>query len=122
MSASVESRIVAALEPIAPTWNAVKEDSSRNPALEPDTYFTYTVNTRGDGYADDDPTVEVYLCTAYLHAPLASNPLQLIRRVKEAIHRAGFTWPEKIDASDDKERRIVLEFSDAEGVDLDGIL
>ena len=43
MSASVEARIVAALEPIAPTWNAVKEDSKRNPALEPDTYFTYTV-------------------------------------------------------------------------------
>lgn len=122
MPDSVESRIVAALEPIAPTWNAVKEDSSRNPALEPDTYFTYTVNTRGDGYADDDPTIEVYLCTAYLHVPLASNPMKLISRAKAAIHNAGFTWPEKIDASDDKERRIVLEFSDAEGVDLDGIL
>lgn len=122
MSASVEARIVAALEPIAPTWNAVKEDSKRNPALEPDTYFTYTVNTRGDAYADDDPTVEVYLCTAYLHCPLASNPTKIIRRAKRQLHDAGFTWPEKIDASDDKERRIVLEFADAEGVDLDGDL
>ena len=117
---SIEARIVAALEPIAPTWNAVKEDSQRDRANEPDTYFTFKVSSHGDAYADDEPTVELNLCTAWLHAPLASNPSALIRRVKTRIHNAGFTWPEKIDASDDKERLIVLEFEDAIGVDLNG--
>ena len=90
MSESVESRIVAALEPIAPTWNAVKEDTKSDKADEPDTYFTFSVRTHGGAYADDDPTAEIALCTAQLHTPLASNPNSLIRRAKKAIHDAGF--------------------------------
>lgn len=117
---SVEARIVAALEPIAPAWNAVKEDSESDRAMEPDIYYTFKVSTHGAGYADDEPTAEIALCTVWLHMPLASNPASLIRRSKAAIHEAGFTWPEKIDASDDKERLIVLEFEDAIGVDVDG--
>lgn len=120
MSDSTEARIVAALDPIVPTWNAIKENSEHAQENEPKVYCTFTVNTRGDAYADDDPTVEVALCTAYLHAPLAMNISSLVRRMKQAIHSAGFTWPEKIDASDDKERRIALEFAEAIGVDLDG--
>jgi len=117
---SIEARIVAALEPIAPTWNAVKETSDRDKSKEPTTYFTFKVNSRGDAFADDEPTVEIQLCTAWLHTPLASNPASLIRRAKSAIYQAGFTWPEKFDASDDKERLIVLEFEDVTGVDFDG--
>jgi len=117
---SVEARIVAALEPIAPTWNAVKEDSQCDRSKETDTYFVFKVNTLGDAYADDNPTVELNLCTVWLHTPLASNPSSLIRQAKNAIHGAGFTWPEKIDASDDKERLIALEFEDVTGVDFNG--
>lgn len=117
---SIDARIVAALEPLAPTWNAVKEDSAHDQALEPTTYFTFHYNTHGAAYADDEPTAEISLISVYLHAPLASNINSLIRQAKSAVHGAGFTWPEKIDASDDKERLIVLEFQDATGVDFDG--
>ncbi len=117
---SIEGRIVAALSPIAPTYLAVKVDAMNDP--EPETYFTFRVNTQGGCYADDDPTVEVALATAYLHAPLASNPNSIVRRAKAALHGAGFTWPEKHDASDDTERYIALEFADATGVDFDGEL
>lgn len=120
MEKSIEARLVDALEPIAPAWNAVKVDSHKDQAEEPDTYFTFRVNTHGDAYADDEPTMELALITVSLHAPLASNPSGLIRRAKSALHRAGFTWPEKTDASDENERRIVLEFEDAQGVDPDG--
>ena len=120
MEKSIDARVVAALDPIAPTWAAVKESSARNRAEEPDIYFTYQYTTHGGAYADDEPSAEIAYITAILHAPLAAKITGYVRRAKASIHKAGFTWPNKVDASDDKERRIVLEFQDAIGVDFDG--
>lgn len=120
MDVSIDARIVAALDPIAPAWNAIKEDTEREKHEEPNIYFTFQYATHGIGYADDEPTGELALITAYLHAPLSINITGLVKLTKVALHRAGFTWPEKIDASSDKERCIVFEFQDATGVDLDG--
>lgn len=120
MNESIDARIVSALDALAPVWNAVKEDEHETPSDEPDTYYTFQYSTRGDGYADDEPTAEVALIMLHLWAPLNGNLSTLIRRTKSAIHAAGFTWPEKIDASDEKGRHIVFEFQDAEGVDFNG--
>lgn len=117
---SIDARLVAALSPIAPVWNSVKEDVEADPAEEPEVYFTFQYTTRGADYADDEPTVEIVSVHLHLWAPLTQNMTGLIRQTKAAVHRAGFTWPEKVDASDDKGRHIVFEFHDVTEVDIDG--
>ena len=120
MDESIDARLVAALSSIAPVWNSVKEDVEEDPADETETYFTFQYSTRGADYADDEPTAEIASVMLHLWAPLKQNMTGLIRQTKAAVHEAGFTWPEKTDASDDKGRHIVFEFQDVTGVDLDG--
>jgi hypothetical protein len=122
MAESIDARLVAALSGIAPIWNSVKEDVESDPANESEVYYTFQYTTRGTLYADDEPTVEIASVMLHLWAPLKQNMTSLIRQTKAAVHEAGFTWPEKVDASDDKGRHIVFEFQNVDGVDADGDL
>ena len=122
MAESIDARLVAALSGIAPIWNSVKEDRESDPADEPEIYYAFQYSTRGANYADDEPTAEIASVHLHLWAPLSQNMTSLVRRTKAAVHEAGFTWPEKTDASDDKGRHIVFEFQDVDGVDVDGNL
>ncbi len=118
--ATVDSMIVTALKDIAPVWNSVKENEKPSQEDEPKTYFVFNYSTFGTGYADDDPTGEVFIVQVHLFAPLAANLTSLKKRTKAALHGAGFTWPETVDASDEKSRHIVFEFQHVDGVDFDG--
>lgn len=120
--ATIDSIIVSALEDIAPVWNSVKENDHQDQAEEPETYFVFNYSTIGIGYADDDPTGERFLIQVHLFAPLASNLTRLKKQTKAALHEAGLTWPETVDASDEKSRHIVFESEYVDGVDFDGTL
>ena len=120
-SFSVDSMIVTALSSIGlPIWNSVKENENENDYDESEMYFVFNYSTYGVGYADDEPCGEVSLIQVHLFAPLATNLTRLIRLSKAAIHKAGFTWPETVNASDEKGRHIVFEFQYVDGVDFDG--
>ena len=120
MAESIDARLVAALSGIAPVWNSVKEDVETDPSDESDVYYTFQYSTRGADYADDEPNAEIASVHLHLWAPLSQNMTSLIRQTKAAVHGAGFTLPEKTDASDDKGRHIVFEFQGATEVDIDG--
>lgn len=123
---TVDTKIVYALQSIAPVWNSVKEsepvgDEERE-QQKTDIYFVFNYSTLGAGYADNDPTGELYLIQVHLFAPLATNLTRIKWRTKAALHLAGFAWPETIDASDATGRHIVFEFQHVEGLDLNGDL
>lgn len=123
-SFSVDSLIKTALSGLGfPVWNSSKPgneeaDQSEEPAI----YFTFNYSTIGVGYADDEPTGELYLIQVHLHAPLSTNLTRLIRKTKSAIHGAGFTWPEMTDDTDEVRRHKIFEFQFVDGVDFDGDL
>lgn len=119
---TVDAIIVSALEDIAPVWNSVKENEHQDQSEEAETYFVFNYSTIGIGHADDDPTGERYLIQVHLFAPLAANLTRIKKQTKTALHEAGFTWPETVDASDEKSRHIVFEFEYVDGVDFDGTL
>lgn len=123
MPSSVDSLITSSLSGLGfPVWNSVKENEHQSQADEESTYYVFNYSSFGVGYADDDPTGEVSVIQVHLFAPLSQNLTSLIRRTKAAIHQAGFTWPETVNASDEKSRHIVFEFQFVDGVDFDGNL
>lgn len=119
---TVDTKLMYALRNLAPVWNSVKESESADQSLESKTYFVFNYSTFGSGYADNDPTAEIFLIQVHLFAPLGTNLTRIKRKTKAALHEAGFTWPETVDASDEEGRHIVFEFQYAEGLDLDGNL
>lgn len=122
-SFSIDSMIVTALSGIGfPIWNSLKENENSDDSEESGTYYVFNYSTYGVGYADDEPQGEVALIQVHLFAPLATNLTRLIRKTKASIHKAGFTWPETVNASDEKGRHIVFEFQYVDGVDFDGDL
>ena len=123
ISYSVDSMIATALSGLGyPVWNAVKENEHQYESEEDPVYFVFNYSSLGVGYADDEPTGELSLIQVHLFAPLSMNITALKRRVKAAIHAAGFTWPELTDASDEQGRHIVFEFQYVDGVDFNGDL
>lgn len=123
-SFSVDSLIQTALSGLGlPVWNSVKPGNEKaDQSEEPPIYFAFNYSSLGIGYADDEPTGELYLIQLHLYSPLSTNLTRLIRKTKAAIHGAGFTWPEVIDATDEERRHKVLEFQFVDGVDFDGDL
>lgn len=120
---SVDTVLTAALTPFGyPVWNAVKLNERKSEAEESKVYFAFNYTSTGIGYADDEPTGEVYFVQVHLFAPIDMNVTRLMQKTKQAIHGAGFTWPQTINASDDAGRHIVFESQYVEGVDLDGDL
>ena len=114
MAKTVDALITSALEPIAPTWNSVKEQNNDQTT---ETYFVFNYSSFGADYADDDPCAERYLIQVHLFAPLACNISGIIKQAKKALHDAGFLWPETQNASDNTGRHIVIETEYAAGVD-----
>lgn len=113
---SVDGILYTVLNELLPTWNSVKEkETSGNPV---DTYYVFNYSTFGAGYADDDPTGNVYIVQVHLFAPIAANLTSRIKQTKQVLHESGFTCPEITNASDETGRHIVFECQYAEGLDL----
>lgn len=111
---TIDKRIRDALLPFGdPVENEVYQGESER-------YYTFNYSALGTDYADDAPQHERCLVQVHFFAPLSENITARKRATKEALFRAGFTWPETQPASDEDGRHIVFECEIAEGVDIDG--
>lgn len=87
-----------------------------------DTYFVFNLQAVPSAFADDAPEADIWLIQLHLYAPFTLDTTKLRRKVRNAIHEAGFTYPDMQDASsgirstDGTEQHIVFEFEDATGV------
>ncbi len=109
---TVDARIKQALEPFGYKISS-GTSSGENPP-----YFTFGYTVLGDGYADDEPTHERYLCHVELYLPLTFNYHDLSGKVKKTLHQAGFTWPNLYVTDDGTTRQLSYECETAEGVDI----
>lgn len=108
---TVDARIKAALDAFGdPVENAVYTGSENR-------YYVFNYITTGALFADDDPSAEHYFIQVHLFAPLDENVTERIKQTKQALNKAGFTWPETTNATDDEARHIVFECEYVEGVD-----
>ena len=115
MAKTVDAILKETLDDILPTWNSVKEEESDTVQ---ESYIVFNYSTYGTGYADDDPTGEVYVVQVHLFTPLSESTTSFKKQIRSALHEAGFTWPETVNATDDKGRHLVFECQYVEGLDL----
>lgn len=111
---SVEARIVDALRPFGdPVEKSLLYAASNK---RPRRYYTFTVQSFGDAYGDDEPGCERWLVQVHLFAPLAENCIRRAAQTKKALFEAGFTWPSMVDATDQDGQHYVFECETAAGV------
>lgn len=72
-------------------------------------YYTFNISTSGMFFANNAPQFERNLIQVHLFAPLKGNVSSRIRETKHVLRKAGFTWPETVDCSDENGRHIVFE-------------
>lgn len=88
-----------------------------------DSYIVFNFSTIPEFHADDMPQYERYLIQIHLFMPLKRSGTQIEKQVKQALAKAGYTWPTRTDASDDRRssygntRHIVFETETEEGVE-----
>lgn len=105
---TVDAQIKAALDPFGdPVENSVFHGKEKQ-------YYTFNYTTRGTDYGDDAPQHEVYLIQVHFFSPLNSNVTQRVKKTKQALYNAGFTYPETVDSTDEDGRHIVFECEIAE--------
>lgn len=115
---SVEAKIKAALDPFG---DPVEADLLYAAADQlPPRYYTFSMTSRGDDFGDNEPGCEVWQVSVHFFAPLDGNYTQRQRQTKQALHRAGFTWPRCVDASDQEGQHLVFECEIVEEVEVDG--
>ncbi|MDE7261954.1 MAG: hypothetical protein K2N78_07870 [Oscillospiraceae bacterium] len=116
---SVEEKIVSALAPFGDPVDASLLYAAAQDL--PERYYTFACSSFGDDFGDDEPGCERWLVTVHYFAPLCNEDIAgRVKKTKRALHRAGFTWPSSVDASDQDGRHIVFECEAAEEVDVDG--
>lgn len=114
---TVNERLIAALSPLG---FPVVSDLYTGDESE---YITFNYATRGVLFADDAPGVESYFIQVHFLCAYDFDYVGPVNRIKRALFRAGFTWPEMVNATGDyaeaaKEgRHYVFECELAEGVD-----
>lgn len=82
-----------------------------------DTYFVFNYDVVPDDYGNDSPEENTYLIQVHLYSLLTFNTISLAKQVKLALERAGFTYPEQTDASDEDNQHLVFECEGVEYID-----
>lgn len=104
---SVEARVKAALDGLGgPVEKSLLYAAA---GKRPPRYYTFSCESFGDDWGDDEPGCERCLVSVHLFAPLGESCLEQVRRTKRALLRAGFTWPHCTDATDQDCQHYVLE-------------
>lgn len=113
---SVDANIRSALTALkVPAENSIYQGAEK-------TYCTFSYVTIPDSHADDVAQVERFLVTVNLFAPLNGNIRGLVKQIKNALYRAGCTWPSTTNLSDDGGRHIVFECETVEGTEFDELV
>lgn len=67
---------------------------------ESDTYITYNYNTdRGESFADNKPDVNRVSLYVHFVCPYDRNHLEDKKRIRNALHAYGFSYPEIVEAN-----------------------
>ena len=104
---NVEARVKAALDVFGdPVEKSVLDAAARK---HPARYYTFSCNSFGDNFGDDEPGCERCLVSVHLFAPLNEDCTRRVKETKRALFAAGFTWPEAVDATDQDGQHYVLE-------------
>ena len=112
---SVEGKIVAAL---APFGDPVEKSLLYAAASElPPQYYTFSCSSSGADFGDDEPGCERWTVNVHFFAPLCGNIAWRVKQTKQALFRAGFTWPSAVDASDQDGQHVVFECQIAEALE-----
>lgn len=82
-------------------------------------YYTFSCDSFGADFGDDEPGCERCLVHVHLFAPLNQNCLQQTRETKRALFAAGFTWPNVTDATDQDGQHFVFECETAQPIEED---
>lgn len=116
---TVEEKIVAAL---APFGDPVEASLLYAAAQDlPQRYYTFSCSSFGTDFGDDAPGHERWLASVHYFAPLCNEDVPgRVRKTKQALYRAGFTWPRCMDAGDQDGVHVVFECETIEGVEVDG--
>lgn len=111
---SVETRVKAVLDVFGdPVEKSVLSAGARD---RPGRYYTFSCESFGDDFGDDEPEHERYLVSVHLFAPLDENCIRRVKATKRALFAAGFTWPRVVDATDQDGQHYVLECETADAV------
>lgn len=111
---SVEAMVKAALDRFGdPVEKSVLYAAAGE---RPARYYTFSCDSLGDDFGDDEPGAEVWLVQVHLFAPLWENCVGRVRETKRALFAAGFTWPDVTDATDTDGQHYVFEFKTAQGI------
>jgi len=92
---SVSSMLKKAVEGIAPVQAGTYLPKDPN-----ETYIVFNYYTLPADYADDEPGHEIIYAQVHLFCPAGKNSLVMRRKIKKAVHEAGFTFPSTVDATD----------------------
>lgn len=113
---SVDAKIRTALTALkVPAENAIYQGNAK-------TYFVFSYTTIPDAHADDVAQAERYLISVSLFAPLSGNITTLVKQTKNALYKAGCTWPSTTNLTDENGRHIVFECEIAEGTEFDELV
>lgn len=116
---SVEARVKAALDGLGgPVEKSLLYAAA---GKRPPRYYTFSCESFGDDYGDDEPGCERCLVSVHLFAPLGESCLEQVRKTKGALFRAGFTWPRCTDATDQDGQHYVLECETVDPIQEGGV-
>ena len=114
---TVEARVKAALDVFGgPVEKSVLAAAAKR---HPSRYYTFSCDSFGANYGDDEPGCERCLAHIHLFAPLNQDCFRQIRDTKRALFRAGFTWPEVADATDQDGQHFVFECETVQPIEED---
>lgn len=99
---SINATLKAALDPIAPVEADTYEGKGEK-------YITIAYNSLPDNFADDAPEHERFLITVTLFAPTGEDTVADRKAIKEALVRAGASFPELLNASGKDGQQLVFE-------------
>lgn len=114
---NVGERVKAALDVFGdPVEKSVLDAAAKK---RPARYYAFSCDSFGADFGDDEPGCERCLVHVHLFAPLNQNCLQQVRKTKWVLLKAGFTWPEVTDATDQDGQHYVFECETVQEVEVE---
>lgn len=101
---NINEKIMKALEPIKlPVYPDRYEGQKTS-------YYTFNyVDDRASGFGDDIPTGVAVSMQIHLFLPRTKNYMELKKNTRDALFRAGFTFPEITELINGEVRHLVFE-------------
>ena len=96
----------AIIDAVTPIVSKVVPDNYNGEEKE---YCVFNYTEYPDLYGDDGPTMIRYSVMLHYFLPLGENPIITKKRIQNALHDAGFTYPSVTNATDNEYQHYVFE-------------